>query len=432
MAVNKRRPFVNQSGCSCAMPGVWRAVAHNKGAAVVYHAPRACTHITGRMDLFDYYQDLSTGQPAVDEYTAPLISTQIEERHTIFGGGNLLSNCLDYVIERYQPRYIVVANSCISGVIGDDSAGICREKEKETGVPILNVEGRGFLDSEYYGGFYEASLLLIERFMKPSDIKKDSLCVLGEKGGPHSRNAVDIRTLLSGFEVQTNQRFPAYSSLEELQKIPESKWILPMGGSKKAFEWMRRLAEHMQEKLGIPYFNEDYPVGISATWSWLDHLGEFLGQPENSARAKNIAEKMLATALNKYEPILKGKRAVLVLGRKLSEFHPEWVLEMLEYAGIEIEGVLFLGELARNDYQELADRWGLDNRFPVYTERDTTDCLEKTDMILTTVELEGEGYRQLFLPMVPPIGIGGIVYLYEKLYRLACYQRSRGVILNGW
>lgn len=432
MAVNKRRPFVNQNSCSCAMPGVWRAVAHNPGVAVVYHAPRACTHVTGRMDLYDYYHDISTGQPSVDEYTAPLIATQIEEKHTIFGGGNLLSQCLDYVIEKYQPRYIVVANSCVSGVIGDDSEGICREKEEESGIPIINIEGRGFLDGEYYGGFFEASIALIDRFMKKSEKRSNSICILGEKGGPYSRNAIDIRSLLAGFDVKTNQRFPAYSSIEELQKVPESGWTLPLGGSTNAFRWMERLAQYMEKRLGIPYFDIDYPVGISATWEWLDALGTFIGQPERVPMAKAQMQKKLTVALEKYEPNLRGKKAVLVLGRRVTEFYPEWVLEMLDYAGVEVSAVLFLGELARKDYCELAEQWGLDNRFPVYTEQDETDCLEKADIILTTVELEGDSYRQLFLPMVPPIGIGGIIYLYEKLYRLACYQRSRGVVINGW
>lgn len=431
MAVNKRRPILGNDGCSCSMPGVWRAVAHNPGVAVIYHAPKACTHVTGTMDLYNYYSDLSAGEPAIDDYTAPLVATQIEEKHTIFGGAALLGKCIDYVAEHYRPEYIVVANSCVSGVIGDDSAGVCQTKEEELGIPIICVEGRGFLDGEYYGGFYEASVALIERFAKPCTNRDGGICVLGEKGGPYSRNAKDVRSLLEGFEIEVQQRFPAYASRQEIENLGSSRWTLPLGGSTRAYAWMEKLAKQVEKHLGVPYFPQDYPVGIAATYAWLEHFGTFIGRPELVENAQRLNRERLAKAMVRYGSKLEGQRALIIIAYRQSAIDVHWVLEMLEYAKIQLRGIMFLGprtdELVAQVQKEERSRG-----IPIYFEHDLEITPSDFDMVLATTELELPGMRQLFLPMVPPIGIGGIIYLYEKLYRLVNHHGQRGVIVNGW
>ena len=58
MAVNKRRFIKDKVSYSCSMPGVWKAVAHSEGCVVVYHAPKACAHITEEMERNQYFRML--------------------------------------------------------------------------------------------------------------------------------------------------------------------------------------------------------------------------------------------------------------------------------------------------------------------------------------------------------------------------------------
>lgn len=410
------------------MPGVWRAVAHNPGAAVVYHSPKACTHITGRMDLYYYYRE---EQPGQDSYTAPLVSSQIEEKHVIFGAHQVLSGCLDYVIATYSPEYIVVANSCLSGVIGDDSEGICKEKEAETGVPILNVEARGFLDGEYYGGFFEAAKALTDRFMEPAAEKREGICVLGEKGGPKSSFSQDLRDLLEPFGLPMEQRFPAYASLADLAAVPRNRLLLPVGGSLSAFAWMEKLAKHMAERFGQEYFPQDYPVGRQATLVWLQEFARFIGKEELASAAIRCQEAYLDEALRKYRPQLAGKRAAIALGRQVRQVSLRWLTDMLDDAGMVTTGIVFLGETDPAAVAERQAEWDLPS-VPVYTEETGEDALDAADLILTNTELDGEHYRQMYIPMIPPVGLNGLTLLYEKMYRLACRRRRRGVVLYGW
>lgn len=428
MAVGKRRWLASKTSCSCSMPGVWRAVAHNPGAAVVYHSPKACTHITGRMDLYQYYREERPGQAV---YTAPLISSQIEEKHVIFGAHRVLSDCLDYVIDTYRPAYIVVANSCLSGVIGDDSEGICKEKEAETGVPILNVDARGFLDGEYYGGFFEAAKALADRFMRPATERVDGICVLGEKGGPASAFSRDLRDLLAPFGLPTEQRFPAYSSLADLAAVPRNRLLLPVGGSASAFTWMEKLAKYMTERFDQEYFPHDYPIGRQATQAWLQEFASFIGKEELAAEAIRLQEEHLNDALRKYRPQLAGKRVAIALGRQVRQASLRWLTDMLDDAGMVTTGIVFLGETDAAAAAKQQAEWDLP-AVPTCTEADGEDLLNAADLILTNMELEGENYRQMYIPMVPPVGLIGLVRLYEKLYRLACRRRRSGVVLYGW
>ena len=62
MAVNKRRFIKDKVSYSCSMPGVWKAVAHSEGCVVVYHAPKACAHITEEMERNQYISYVGTSR----------------------------------------------------------------------------------------------------------------------------------------------------------------------------------------------------------------------------------------------------------------------------------------------------------------------------------------------------------------------------------
>lgn len=125
MAVKTKRFINSRKSCSCSMPGVWRAVAYCDGAVVIFHSPRACSHVARSMDLGSHYRTLAEGQRERRE-TIPLLSSQLEEKHSIFGGAKLLKDCIDFAVAEYKPQCLVIANSCVAGVIGDDVEAVAR------------------------------------------------------------------------------------------------------------------------------------------------------------------------------------------------------------------------------------------------------------------------------------------------------------------
>ena len=139
MAIKTRRFYSARKSCSCSMPGVWRAVAYMNGAVVVFHSPRACAHVARTMDINSQYRTLSENER--EQWgSVPLLSSQLQEKDAIFGGVARLEKCLRFAIETYKPKCLMIANSCVAGVIGDDVESVAREVEEEYNVPILTVE----------------------------------------------------------------------------------------------------------------------------------------------------------------------------------------------------------------------------------------------------------------------------------------------------
>ena len=69
----------------------------------------------------------------------PLISSNIREKDTIFGGVNRLHQCISYVMETYRPECLFIASSCVAGVIGDDVEQEAEDAEMEYGIPVVSV-----------------------------------------------------------------------------------------------------------------------------------------------------------------------------------------------------------------------------------------------------------------------------------------------------
>ena len=106
MAIKTKRMLSKTKSCSCSMPGVWRAVAYSNGAVVIFHSPRACAHVARSMDINSQYRALANG---VHENISsiPVVSSLLQEKHSIFGGADRLRACIDDVINTYQPQCLV-------------------------------------------------------------------------------------------------------------------------------------------------------------------------------------------------------------------------------------------------------------------------------------------------------------------------------------
>lgn len=420
---------------SCSLPGVWRAVAHNEGAVVVYHSPKACGHIARQMEVGGYYYSLARRHAGPVPYTAPLITSNLREEHSIFGGTDQLRQCLDHVVERYKPAYIMIANSCVAGVIGDDTQAIAREAERKWGIPMLPIAGSGFLDGEYHGSFYHAAQALVDRFMQTQPTCPDQITLLGDCGGPYGAYAKEITGLLSPFGLQVHCRFPGYASLAEIRRVPASALCLPLGGSPHGYSYMRRLAANLQEQFAIPFLDRDYPVGWQGTKIWLKELAARLGQEGKLAQAEAEQNERLQGHVAQCRPALQGVKVVFCIGRPLFAAELAWITELLELAGVKLTGVVLFSSLSaeqENTLRQELSQYPAYAALPLAGEQAGGPLLQAADLLVTTHELEDETKRQLFLPMLPPLGVGGLISLLGKLARLAKRSGQQGGVIYGW
>lgn len=428
MVLNKRYILTMKRSCSCSMPGVWRAVAHNEGAAVIFHSPKACGHVTREMDLGGHYHALARGTFVPGQYTTPLITSGLREEHAIFGGAEQLRQCISYVAARYKPRYILIANSCVAGVIGDDTPAIAGEAEAALGLPVMTVPCSGFLDGEYHAGFYHAAMALADRFMRRQpEVSANTVTLLGDRGGPYGADAKEMAELLGFFGLEIQGRFPGYATIEQMERVSASKLCIPLGGRPQSYAWMRRLAVSLEERFGIPFLDHDFPVGWTETKNWLKQLGRMLGQKQEAMLAEAVQEKRLELAIANCRPALEKARVVLGIGRPLLHFHPGWVLEMLTLAGAGPEKIILFAGLTGEQKAALRQELKQITAAPVVDESEDESLPAEDLLLVTTHELEEDNLRQFHLPILPPLGVGGVIDLLNKLARLAQHSGRQGV-----
>lgn len=434
MGIEVKRVGVRRTNCSCSMPGVWRALSFVRGALVIFHSPRPCAHIAHGMDVSSFHR-LTAAGTSVRLSPVPLLTSGLSENEAVFGGEERLRECIRFAAQKYHPQAVFIANSCVSGVIGDDTQAIAAEMEEELGLPVTAVSAHGFLDGEYYAGYLDAARALVDRFMQPAERQAGTVVLLGDCGGMHGEYVKELRRLLALLGLRVTGQFPSYLALDELQAVPEAELVILLGrrmdDEKQA--QLAALAAHIRERLGTPYLADVYAVGAEETARWLRRVGQICHCEEAAERAIVAEEASFAAAVEKARNDLAGRRCALAIGRDLTWFQPEIVLRLLDKAGIELNGIVlldcFMPERRAVMEEELQRRTDV----PLHHEGDAAaeELLHRVDFVLTTHELVDTKLRQLFLALLPSVGWSMERRLLDDMRRILHRHESRGGLIYG-
>lgn len=434
MGIEVKRVGVRRTNCSCSMPGVWRALSFVRGALVIFHSPRPCAHIAHGMDVSSFHR-LTAAGTSVRLSPVPLLTSGLSENEAVFGGEERLRECIRFAAQKYHPQAVFIANSCVSGVIGDDTQAIAAEMEEELGLPVTAVSAHGFLDGEYYAGYLDAARALVDRFMQPAERKEGTVVLLGDCGGMHGEYVKELRRLLSLLGLRVTGQFPSYLALDELQAVPEAELVILLGrrmdDEKQA--QLAALAAHIRERLGTPYLADVYAVGAEETARWLRCVGQLCHCEEAAERAIVAEEASFVAAVEKARNDLAGRRCALAIGRDLTWFQPEIILRLLDKAGIELDGIVlldcFMPERRAVMEEELQRRTDV----PIHHEGDVAaeELLHRVDFVLTTHELVDTKLRQLFLALLPSVGWSMERRLLDDMRRILHRHESRGGLIYG-
>lgn len=434
MGIEVKRVGVRRTNCSCSMPGVWRALSFVRGALVIFHSPRPCAHIAHGMDVSSFHR-LTAAGTSVRLSPVPLLTSGISENEAVFGGEERLRECIRFAAQKYHPQAVFIANSCVSGVIGDDTQAIAAEMEEELGLPVTAVSAHGFLDGEYYAGYLDAARALVDRFMQPAKRQDGTVVLLGDCGGMHGEYVKELRRLLSLLGLRVTGQFPSYLALDELQAVPEAELVILLGrrmdDEKQA--QLAALAAHIRERLGTPYLADVYAVGAEETKTWLRRVGALCHREEAAERAIAAEEAAFSAAIEKARADLAGRRCGLAIGRDLTWFQPEIILRLLNKAGVALSGIVLLDCFmpARREVMEEALRCLTD--VSIYYEGDAAadEMLHAADFVLTTHELVDAKLRQLFLALLPSVGWSMERRLLDDIRRILHRHESRGGLIYG-
>ena len=402
------------------MPGVWRAVSFCEGCAVIFHSPLGCAHVATLMDLGAQYRIIGDHQNETMD-AVPLISSNLQEKDSIFGGVEKLRGCIAHVMKTWQPKCLLIATSCVAGVIGDDVEQEAEDAEAEYGIPVLCVPYGGFLGGEYSDGYFQTVRLIMDRFIQPQP--KVPGRVLRE-----------VKRLLAYFELDVKWQFPGYVPFAEWSELSTASLLIPLNYAGQTQGGLEKTAAAWAERFGTPSIRNVYPVGWQNTCAWLRKIAEFVKDEAKGEAVICQEEERLKDYVKSILPVTENKKAVLGIGRGPRWYNPAETLNTMRRMQMEISAVILYDKLTDEEKDTVIDAvedWKKTAQLPdipLIADGNYTDCLEQADVLLTTDELPGNPVKQFFIPMVPLAGTDGELIVIRTIYRLLCRYGNKGGI----
>ncbi|MDR2773772.1 MAG: nitrogenase iron-molybdenum cofactor biosynthesis protein NifE [Tannerella sp.] len=287
-----------------------RACVFCGSRVVLYPIADALHLVHGPIGCASYTWDIRGAMSSGPELHRSSFSTDLRERHVIFGGEKQLYQALHELIDKYRPKAAFVYSTCIVGVIGDDVQSVCRRVSSEKAIPVIPVMAEGFQGTKKDG--YKiacdamASLIGTDNTKEVSPV---SINILGDFNlagelwiltGYYKRMGIQILASITGDGRVADIRNAHRAALNVVQ----------CSGS------MIYLAKTMKEKYNIPFIKVSY-FGIEDMSDALYEVAKFFGDEKIIEKTRELVTnelRRLLPALEPYKQALAGTTAAVYVG----------------------------------------------------------------------------------------------------------------------
>jgi len=274
------------------------------------------------------------------------LNTNLDDNDVVSGGEEKLRQAVLYAESEFRPEAIIVVNSCVPAIIGDDIDSILEDLQKQVNAKIVPVHCEGFktkIMASAYDSVYHGILRnLVDR---PEEEEKvvyeDELEVIKEKyRKSRTVNILNVSSMSRqdeeelvrlvkalGLEVRI---YPCYASPDDFAYVGEAALNVSICATHDDY-----FVEHIKEKYGIPFVLRSIPIGIKNTNQWIMDIATFFGLEEKANKLIEVETKELNEALEPFKEQLKGKRVFLGGG----EIRILSTAELLQSMGMEVIGL---------------------------------------------------------------------------------------------
>lgn len=287
-----------------------RACVFCGSRVVLYPIVDALHLIHGPIGCAAYTWDIRGTVSSGPELHRLSFSTDLREKHVIFGGEEKLYNSLIELIDKYKPKAAFIYSTCIVGVIGDDIEAVCRKVEKEKNIPVLPVNSEGFKGSKKDG--YKAACDALGKLVGTLDddnIPPYSINILGDFNLAGELWMLEEYYKKMGVNILA--RVTGDGRIDDIRKAHKASLnVVQCSGS------MIHLALDMEKKYGIPFKRVSY-FGIEDMSQALYDVAEFFKSESMMEKTKELVSEELINLLpliNKYKEKLEGKKALIYVG----------------------------------------------------------------------------------------------------------------------
>ncbi|MTI80365.1 MAG: nitrogenase [Firmicutes bacterium] len=303
---------VNENPCNMCM--AMGGIIPFKGieeSMVIIHGSQGCSTYMRRHIAEHFNEPIDVG------------SSSLNEKGTIYGGGDNLKKAIDNIIKVYNPAIIGVLTTCLAETIGEDIDGIASEylKEKElNNLPIITVSTPGY-GNTHAEGYWAA----VKRIVTNLAIKKEKgskVNIIIPQLSP--ADIREIKRLLQLMEVQYTL-LPDFSDtldrpfersykkitkdgtkIKDIVEMPDAVATIQMGVT---IEENYSPGKYLEDEFGVPLYNTPIPIGLENTDVFLSLLSQLTGKEVPEA-LKQERGRLLDCMIDSHKYNAQGTSAI--------------------------------------------------------------------------------------------------------------------------
>lgn len=329
-------------GYGCSMIGACRVVAYCQDVVVILNSPLGCAHILRDRELVRNYQPNNPLRGLFNSIERKIVYTNLTDNDTIYGSADKLRACIKNVVLQYKPRYIIIANSCMVGVIGDDIGGIVGELEDLYHLPIIPINSFGFMNGAYSRGFFLTTSMLLERFVKLTEKRSNKKVILiAPFEGKNSTAFKTVAQILFQLGIEQVILFPGAASFQEFEQFGQCKYGIVLDHTNMLIEDYKAAAKLMQKKLQLEILDYPDPMGLQATLKWISSVSKQIQAD------KEVSDTMILSIKKEYDKIRndflkkvgqENKVSIVIRDAKVI-LNFNWLEEILSDLQISVEAI---------------------------------------------------------------------------------------------
>ncbi|MEM9763869.1 MAG: nitrogenase iron-molybdenum cofactor biosynthesis protein NifE [Pseudomonadota bacterium] len=311
----------------CAFDGAKIALQPITDVAHLVHAPLACEG-----NGWDNRGAASSGP----ELYRKGFTTDLTELDIVMGHGEKkLFRAIREAIEAHAPPAVFVYSTCVTALVGDDIAAVCKAATEKFGTPCIPIDAPGFVGSKNLGNKLAGEALIdhVIGTVEPAEPSAYDINIIGDFN--LSGELWQVKPLLDRLGIRILGSITGDARYRQVAMAHRAR--VTMLVCSKA---LINLARKLEERYGIPFFEGSF-YGISDTSEAIRTLCRMLVEQGADAELLGRCEALIAeeeakiwAKLETLRPRVEGRRVLLYTGG-----HKSWsVVSALQELGMEVIG----------------------------------------------------------------------------------------------
>jgi len=394
----------------CSITGAFGVTTQINDYITIMHSPSGCSYINDISNSGSSLIEKIYGTVNKPSLFTRLVQTNLREKDVIFGGSEILKNCIMNMVNNYGQKKMFLVSACASAIIGDDLEKNVNELKLGDDCDITVIDTQGVAGGDYFQGMLDAYRIISEKYIdrniKP---KKDDVSVnlINEKTmmGDTDDNYNTIKKILSQLNIKIHCRFIRDTGIDTIKEFKRASISIPYDDGFIA----NVISNFLSQSFDIKIFRK-LPVGFRETVSWISEIADYFGRNKLIAGLINKYTNEYEQIIERQKKILEGKSVMLFAFNS----NLDYVIETIKDLNMKLLKVCFIKSV-ENEEMDISGFGDVDYNYNE-TERDKLIKKMKPDIVLTNIPVleTVEGVHYDLMPYYPKIGFFSGVELSKR------------------